>query len=587
MAQAVNRRDFMKGMGMAAAGMMMSGQAAARPNVILVMTDDQGYGDLACHGNPVLKTPNLDRLHGESLRLTDFHVCPTCAPTRGALMTGRYSIRTGIWHTIMGRSLLRADETTMADVFKANGYRTGFAGKWHLGDNWPCRPQDRGFEEVLMHGGGGVGQVPDYWGNDYFDDTYFRNGKAEKQQGYCTDVWFDECLRFLEAHRREPFFFYLPTNAPHSPYNVSEKYSALYEGKEGVVNPDFNGMITNIDENMGRLMQRLDVLGLAENTILIFMTDNGTAAGVQRGHDQHVTKGFGAGMRGAKGTPWEGGHRVPCFIRWPAAGMTGGRDIGRLTAHIDLLPTLIDLCGMKAPETAAFDGTSLTALLKDADAAWPDRTIFVDQQRIAHPQKWRNSCVMTAEWRLIFGKELYNIRKDPGQNKNVADEFPEVTQKLRVAYEAWWKEVSKRFDEYCHIPLGHEKANPTVLCAMDWHGDKVPWNQPHIREGMVANGKWAVDVTRAGKYEIGLHRWPVETGAALNTAIDGGKALNLETARLQIGGIDARMEVEGDAPAAVFRLRLPEGETFLQTWLIDADGVERGAYNVMVRRVPG
>ncbi len=286
------------------------------PNVVLVLTDDQGYGDLACLGNPILQTPNIDSLHRQSLRLTDFHVGPTCAPTRAALMTGRYCNRTGVWHTVMGRSLLRRDEVTMADVFAAGGYRTGVFGKWHLGDNYPYRPQERGFHEVLVHGGGGVGQTPDYWGNRYFDDAYWHNGVPEKQKGYCTDVWFEAALRFIETNRDRPFFAYIATNAPHSPYNVAEKYSGLYAGKD-VPNANFYGMITNIDENVGRLQSKLKALGLEENTILIFMTDNGTAAGFQG------KRAFNAGMRGNKGSEYDGGHRVPCFIRWPAGGLGG------------------------------------------------------------------------------------------------------------------------------------------------------------------------------------------------------------------------------------------------------------------------
>ena len=284
-------------------------RAAARPNVVLVMTDDQGYGDLACHGNPWIRTPNLDRLHRESVRLTDFHVSPLCTPTRAGLMTGQNPVRLGAWGTTWGRSLPRRDAVTMADLFAASGYPTGCFGKWHLGDNYPFRPQDRGFTEVLIHGGGGVGQTPDYWDNDYFDDTYFHNGKPEKCRGYCTDVWFDAAIRFIESNRDRPFFAYVPTNAPHGPFHVAQKYSSLYSADPNVPNTNFYGMITNIDENMGRLTAKLDELGLSENTILIFTTDNGTAAGFRGG------KGFNAGMRGTKGSLYEGGHRVPCFIR--------------------------------------------------------------------------------------------------------------------------------------------------------------------------------------------------------------------------------------------------------------------------------
>src|SRR5262245_5713972 len=198
------------------------------PNVVVILTDDQGYGDLSCHGNTVLKTPNLDRLHGRSVRLTNFHVDPTCSPTRAALMTGRYSSRTGVWHTIMGRSILRRDEVTLAELFARAGYRTGIFGKWHLGDNFPYRPQDRGFHDCVVHGGGGVGQTPDFWGNRYFDDTYLENGRPRRFAGYCTDVFFDQALAFLDRHKARPFFLYLATNAPHAPYRVPERYRQVY-----------------------------------------------------------------------------------------------------------------------------------------------------------------------------------------------------------------------------------------------------------------------------------------------------------------------------------------------------------------------
>ncbi len=202
----------------------------ARPNVVLVITDDQGYGDLGCHGNPVLKTPSIDALHADSVRLADFHVGPTCAPTRAGLYTGHYANSTGMWHTIGGRSLLREDELTLADALRAGGYRTGLFGKWHLGNSPPYRPQDRGFDEVVTHGGGGISQTPDHWGNDYFDDTYTVNGESRNFEGYCTDVWFREALRFLERHRDRPFFCAVAPNAPHSPYNVEPRYSAPYRG---------------------------------------------------------------------------------------------------------------------------------------------------------------------------------------------------------------------------------------------------------------------------------------------------------------------------------------------------------------------
>jgi len=585
-----SRREFLRALGIAAAGAatgrlrpepVMAARRANRkpPNVVLVITDDQGYGDLGCHGNEIIRTPNLDALYEQSVRLTDFHVGPTCAPTRAALMTGHYCNRTGVWHTIMGRSLLRKDEVTMADVFGAGGYRTGIFGKWHLGDNFPFRPQDRGFHEVLVHGGGGVGQTPDYWGNDYFDDTYWHNGTPKKHTGYCTDIWFDGAMRFIETNRERPFFVYLTTNAPHGPYNVSEKYSGLYEGKN-VPNANFYGMITNIDENMGRLLRKLKALDLEENTILIFMTDNGTAAGFRGG------KGFNSGMRGTKGSEYDGGHRVPCFVRWPAGGLGGGRNVHRLTAHVDLLPTLIDLCGLEGPARATFDGTSLAPLLKGDDADWPDRILVTDSQRIEHPEKWRKSAVMTDRWRLINGKELYDLPRDPGQTSDVADEYPSVVRKLRQAYEKWWEDVSQRFDEYCEIVLGSDEENPARLTCHDWHGGgAVPWAQGHVRKGLETNGFWAVDVAQAGEYEFSLRRWPMEVDAPINAAIPGGRAIRAQQARLQIANVDVTKPIDAQAKEVTFKVSLPAGKTTLRTWFTADDGTSRGAFFAYVKRV--
>ncbi len=347
-------------------GSVVSLQAAeqTKPNVILVMTDDQGYGDLGCHGNPILKTPNIDRLYSESIRFTDFHVSPFCTPTRAALMTGNHPGYSGAYRTSSGRTMLHRDEKTVANLFAENGYATGMVGKWHLGDNAPHRPQDRGFQDVVWHRCGGVGQASDHWGNDYFDDIYERNGKFESFEGYCTDVWFREGIRFVNENKDKPFFLYIAPNAPHGPYRVPPEWAKPYMGNKAVANPNFYGMIANIDHNMGILRQRLSELGLAENTILIFMTDNGTAAGAKfKGLDSEAIAGYNAGMRGKKSSVYDGGHRVPFFVHWPAGGLSGGKDIEALAAHIDVLPTLVDLCGIPVSDEYRPDGISIKPLL--------------------------------------------------------------------------------------------------------------------------------------------------------------------------------------------------------------------------------
>ena len=578
----LNRREFMKAAGAGAASLAVSRAAAAgkgkagRPNVVLVMTDDQGYGDLGCHGNKVIRTPSLDRLHARSVRLTNFHVAPTCSPTRAGLMTGRWCNRTGVWHTIQGRSLLRRGEVTMADVFAAGGYRTGIFGKWHLGDNYPFRPQDRGFQEVWVHGGGGIGQTPDYWGNDYFDDTYLHNGKPVACKGYCTDVWFDKALAFIAANKAVPFFCYVPTNAPHGPYRVADKYSKPYR-QRGVKarQAAFYGMITNIDENVGRLVAALDRLGLADNTILIFMTDNGTSGDAT------------GGMRGRKGSEYDGGHRVPCFIRWPAGGLGGGkgRDVARLTSHLDLLPALAEWCGLKLPD-AKLDGMSLAALLTGKAGNWPDRTLVVDSQRIEHPAKWRKCAVMTDRWRLVNGRELFDVQADPAQRSDVAAKHPDVVARLRAAYEAWWKDTSGRFGEYCETIVGSNRENPVRITCHDWHGRAVPWHQGAIRDGAKANGFWAIDVERAGRYEFALRRWPEELDEPITAAIPRGKAIRATKARLKVAGVDETRPIAAGAKAVTFQVELPAGKTRLQTWLLDDAGQSRGAYYVYVLRLP-
>jgi arylsulfatase A-like enzyme len=558
--------------------------AASPPNVVLIISDDQGYGDLGCHGNRLIQTPNLDKLHTQSIRFTNFHADPTCSPTRAALLTGRYSIRTGVWHTVMGRSLLREDELTMGEVFSRSGYRTGIFGKWHLGDNYPLRPQDRGFQEVLVHKGGGVGQTPDHWGNDYFDDTYFRNVQPEQVSGYCTDVWFDEAMKFIVADQQKPFFAYIATNAPHAPNLVADKYREPYINDD-VPNAAFYGMITNLDENVGRLLKFLEAQSLSENTILIFMTDNGTAAGFRQMDKRQI--GFNAGMRGTKGTPYDGGHRVPFFIRWPAGGVQGGRDVNRLAAHLDVLPTLAELCGLQIPEDRKLDGLSLVPLLRDPNATWPDRTLVVDSQRIERPEKGRASCVMTDRWRLIDGKSLFDINADPGQQRDLASQHPQIAGELRSAYDRWWDDVSAQFDDYVEISVGSDHENPAVLNSMDWHetGKLPPWNQPTIAEGIAANGFWAVRVEHDGRYEFHLRRWPEELDEPINGG--PGMSINAATARLAIGDFDETREVAEGASSVVFVTELKAGNSRLQTWFTSPDGTLRGAYYVKVKRLSG
>ena len=548
---------------------------AARPNVVLIMTDDQGYGDLACHGNPVLKTPNLDQLHSESIRLTNFHVSPFCTPTRAALMTGRHPARSGAYRTSSGRSNLHHDEITMASHFAAAGYHTGMIGKWHLGDNAPCRPQDKGFHDVIWHKGGGIGQAADFYGNDQFDDTYERNGTYEPFEGYATDIWFAESMRFVEENKDKPFYLYVSLNAPHSPYKVPEEWAAPYREKvKWKGGAEFYGMITNLDHNLGLLREKLAALQLADNTIFIFLTDNGTSAGVARqALEKGDYRGFSAGMRGVKSTVYEGGHRVPFFIHWPAGGVQGGEDRAQLTAHLDVLPTLAELCGFSLADSVTLDGASFTNVLHDASAPAP-RDHYITQLHggarfVSEPKPFLTSCVVKDDWRLLDGEKLFNLREDPTQSRNVAERHSDVVAKLRALYLKYWTSVSPRMTPVA-LDLGHPAENPTTLCAQDWYltTGNPPWNFSEINRLKRITGPWHVDVTRPGTYRFTLRQFPAVADRPV-------KAVR---AKMRIAGLEKECPVEPGSKGVVFELDLPAGPTTLETWLYDEKDEAGGAY---------
>ena len=557
-----------------------------KPNVLLILTDDLGYGDLACHGNPVIKTPNIDQLHGRSARLTNFHVDPTCSPTRSSLLTGRYSSRAGVWHTIMGRSILPKDEVTMAETFSRNGYRTGIFGKWHLGDNHPFRPQERGFQESVVMGGGAIGNMPDYWDNDYFDDTYKHNGQWEKYSGYCTDVFFKAAMDFMSAAPGTPFFCYLPTNVPHWPHNVAEDYVKPYRGRVPDNRATLFGVIANLDENIGRMLRFLSEHKLENDTILIFMSDNGTGFGAEFDAQRFLTGGFNAGMRAQKGSVYEGGHRVPFFIRWPAGGIQAGRDIPQLAAHIDVFPTLLNLCGLEKGEGGAFDGVTLDPLLTGTGASWPERTLLVHNQRVDEPIKGKDWAAMTSQWRLINGRELYDIREDPEQRRDVAAAHPEIVQNLRREYDRWWDDISGRFKDYVWIPVGTDAENPARLTSHDIHG-QVCWDHVHVKRNQRCDGFWTIEVAREGTYEFGVRRWPKESDIAIRDVPEGTKAFKPTHARLKVGDFDATLPIRDGDKAAVFSVRLAPQRTRLQAWLINdiENGEANGAFYVDVHRL--
>ncbi len=569
------------------------------PNIVFIITDDQGKGDLACTGNPYIHTPNIDKLYDDAIRLDNYHVSTTSAPTRSSIMTGRHCNRVNVFHTIAGRSIVFNDEVLLPQVLAQNGYTNAMYGKWHLGDNYPNRPEDKGFHEVVRHGGGGVGQMPDYWMNDYFDDTYYHNGVEQKYEGYCTDVFFDEAMDFVTKNQDRPFFVYLSTNAPHGPYNVPESYYNIYkdtmiDGKpinDGLRR--FYGMITNIDDNVKRMEEHLKKLKISDNTIFIFTTDNGTSAG---------RSAYNVGMTGGKGSIHEGGHRVPFFVRWKDGGLDGGRDVNNLLAHYDLLPTFVDLLDLDFNPVKPLDGKSFVSLLKDSDAQWQNRILYMDTQREQNLVKYKSYAVMDDNWRLLNGNQLFDINKDLAQKNNVIDQYPEVAARLMNGYEKWWDSfLAEKVDErFGYIMVGSPKDNPARITSHDLHIGKYinAWHQDHVLTADKGTGYWKIEFLETAEYNITLCRFPRESGLAINSKVDAlpvpveliraapaSVKDDFVSAELYVAGQSKKGEITADTKEVTFKLKVPKGKFDLQAHLLDAAGQHHPAYYIYIEKL--
>jgi arylsulfatase len=429
------------------------GVAAEQPNIVLVMPDDMGWGDISAHGHPLLRTPNLDRLYAESVRFNDFHVSPTCAPTRSALLTGRHEFKNGVTHTIQERERLTLEATTLAQVLQTKQYATGIFGKWHLGDEEPYQPHVRGFEETFIHGAGGIGQsypgsCGDFPGNKYFDPYVRHNQKVVPTKGYCTDVFFQQAITWIRSMQsaRRPFFAYITPNAPHAPLvSPGEKYELPFRGQKVGDKPlspgdiAYYAMIANIDENLGRLLDMLHETGLERDTLVIFLSDNGGTH----------TRLYSGGFRGSKGQVYHGGTHAPSFWRWPA-GFAGGRDCSALAAHIDVFPTLCEILRIPLEGQLAtqVEGRSLKPLLTQPNAPWADRELVTHvgrwPQGKASAAKYQNCSIRNQRYRLVDNQELYDLQADPGETRNVISEHDDVVAKLRASYDRWWDDVQPR-----------------------------------------------------------------------------------------------------------------------------------------------
>jgi len=583
MDRSVSRREFLKttasGVFVLSAGCVPQGQVSRlqkngkAPNVVIVLIDDMGYGDLSCLGNPFIKTPHLDALHADSVRFTRFHVAPMCTPTRSEMMSGMSAMRTGARWVGTENTHLRTDVPILPEVFKKAGYATGLFGKWHLGDNYPLRPQDRGFDKSLWHPQQEIGTVNDYWGNDYFDDVFEFQGERQRFDGYCTDILFNEAMKWMkrQAESQKPFLCYIPTNVVHSPYYVPQRYRDRFDGSG--LNKEletFVGMMINFDDNMGRLAAFLQSQGLDDNTIVIFTSDNGTTHGYQI---------YNAGMRGLKTMLLDGGHRVPLFVRWPKGGIQGGRDINELAHSTDIFPTLLELADIKVPKEARIEGQSLAKQIQDK-TPMPDRILVVQFQRRIEIKKW-DACILWGPWRLVNGidvepsdpperqdiyrkrnqnyetvLELYNIEDDPKQLDDVIEKHPDVVAKMKAHYEQWWAKTEKNLDVPRSVVIGNDAENPTFLSATAW--ENTYFTQiDNVLDGRPANGDWNVVVDQDGVYEFAMRRWPKEADRPIRAVaniyltdpyahgpVKKGTALPIERARLRVGDFDESAPIE-------------------------------------------
>lgn len=496
------------------------------PNIILIITDDQGYGDFGFYGNPHIQTPFLDSLARMSTRFSQFYVCPVCAPTRAGLMTGRYALRTGVYDTYNGGAIMHTDEVTMAEMLKDAGYSTGIFGKWHLGDSYPFRPVDQGFQTSLVHHAGGIGQPGDHFSNfmrpdsSYFSPVLYRNGKEVKTEGYCSDVFTRAAIEFIEENNRnqfnQPFFIYLAFNAPHTPLQLPEEYldryrdaditSGNYPGKGTF--PEMNtkniedakkvyGMVTNIDENLRLLFNKLVELELVEQTLIVFLTDNGPQQ-----------RRYTAGFRERKGSVYEGGIRVPSFWYWKGK-FKENFAIDDPAANIDVLPTLLDLCGVDIPAGISLDGRSLAPLIKQETNALPERTLFYEWQR-GFIEPYRNIAVRKGNYKMVGNieyfedpdrLELYNISDDPYELNNISNENPEIVNTLKNEFDRWYSEVitGEKLVNPPRIIIGSDYENPVILNRNDWKGAKAKqWSSPD------AYGCWDVTFAKDGLYNVKL-----------------------------------------------------------------------------------
>ncbi|HIL71164.1 MAG TPA: hypothetical protein EYG38_15115 [Verrucomicrobia bacterium] len=521
-------------------GMLSVHASEKRPNVLLILTDNQSYFELSGHGHPHVKTPRIDAFSKEGVDFLNFHAAPFCSPSRASLLTGRYAMRAGIHNTIGGVSILHQNEITIADYLGKNGYQTAVFGKWHLGMSHPYLPQQRGFQEVFVHGGGGIGQLEDYYGNSHLNAVYIHNGKPEKSMGFSTDILFGKAREFIKTNQKNPFFCFISTPATHRPWQPHpEAARRIQDRGEKYAHNDLAlySMIENIDENVGTILDQIDNLNLRENTLVIIATDQGT-----RRERQH------------KELAYDEYHQVFCMMRYPPLTGDSSPPSKALTGMIDVAPTILDLCGVNIPGN--MDGRSLKPLLSGQSAWKDDRNLIVQCPRGRERTYWKNATVKTQQWRLLEGTKLFHTTKDSKQLSNVADQHPQVVEQLTALYDSFWNSLPPEKQLLSRHLLGAPDALEVKLNAMDWYRGSAPWHQLHMPK-FNGNGEWAIELIRDGRYRFELRHPPREAPMPLGAI----------RARIRIGETTKTIELAENQNHAILDLKLKKGEFDLKTEL--------------------
>ncbi len=496
--KSISRRYFLKTAAAGTTGLCVSSYLSGcqtqsqykspekKHNIVVIVSDDQGYGDLRAFGNnPHIHTPNLDKLYRQSTSLDNFIVSPLCAPTRASLMTGRYNYRTGVWDAWMGRLGLHEDEITLAEVLKGQGYNTGIFGKWHLGFNCPMRPQDNGFDEVIL------------WTHPMttrYDPLLTFNGEIRRAKGYLTDIFFDNAIAFIDKNRDRPFFAYIPSFLPHDNTDpqVSPEYIEMYKDLDFLTQGDKEvyAMITKLDENVGRILKKLAELDIEDSTIVLFFSDNGplklcpdltSKPEIIACETHDMGDRYNCNLRGGKTNVYEGGIKTPCFIKGP--GISAGKNVDTMIAHIDIKPTLLGLCGLKDHKGLRMDGMDFSEMLSGREQHVPERSIIIQSHRVEVPRMWENSCVRQQRWKLVNGVELYDLQNDPSESTNISGLYPQKTAELRKIYENWYKDIVSK-DPF--VPgtthIGSD-VQPEVHFSI-WHRHSKGWPVKVIKSGI-------------------------------------------------------------------------------------------------------